>query len=81
LSSPEDDRGKIRLRANLSLLRSGDVPMCGDNAILDVRLAHSDEAALYKVAAGASPSTDDLMLVYLVELDEPGDPWRFVTTG
>jgi hypothetical protein len=56
--------GDEGLRAKLSLLKSGDVPLCGDNAILDVRLAHPDEAALYRQAAGASQSTDDLMLVY-----------------
>src|SRR4030088_3273205 len=61
--------GDEGLRAKLSLLKSGDVPSCGDNAILDVRLAHPDEAALYRQAAGASRSTGDLMLVYLVELD------------
>ena len=65
--------GDEGLRAKLSLLKSGDVPLCGDNAILDVRLAHPDEAALYRQAASASQSTDDLMLVYLVELDGPGD--------
>jgi hypothetical protein len=36
------------------------------------RLAHPDEAAFYKQAGGASTSTDDLKLVYLVELDGPG---------
>ena len=65
--------GDEGLRAKLSLLKSGDVPVCGDNAILDVRLAHPDEAALYNQAVGASPSTDDLILVYLVELDGPED--------
>ena len=64
--------GDEGLRARLSLLKSGDVPLCGDNAILDVRLAHSDEADLYRQGAGVSQSTDDLMLVYLVELDGPG---------
>jgi hypothetical protein len=34
-----------------------------------VRLANRDEAALYKQAAARSHSTDDLLLVYLVELD------------
>jgi hypothetical protein len=61
------------LRARLSLLKSGDVPVCGDNAILEARLAHPDEAALYRQTADTSLSTDDLMLVYLVELDEPQD--------
>jgi hypothetical protein len=65
--------GDVGLRAKLSLLKSGDVPICGDNALLDVRLAHPDEAASYRQAVGASQSTDDLMLVYLVEVDGRDD--------
>jgi hypothetical protein len=53
------------LRPKLSLLKSGDVPICADKALLDVRLARPDEAALYRQAARASQSTDNLMLVYL----------------
>lgn len=64
------------LRARLSLLKSADVPVCGNNAVLDVRLAHPDEAVLYRLAADASPSTDNLMLVFLVDLDEPQDQNR-----
>jgi hypothetical protein len=58
------------LRTNLSLLKCEDVPICSPNAILDVRLAHP---AFFRQAAGALQSTDDLMLVYLVELDGPED--------
>ena len=61
------------LRAQLSLLKSGGVPLCGENAVLEVRLARPDEVARYRQAAGASPSTGDLVLVYLVEVDAPGD--------
>jgi hypothetical protein len=61
------------LRTRLSVLNSGQVPVCGDNATLVVRLAHPDEAVLYRQAAGASSSTDDVMLVYLVALDGPED--------
>jgi hypothetical protein len=57
------------LRARLSLLKSGHAPVCDDNAALRLRLANPDEAAFYWKAAGASQPTDDLMLVYLVELD------------
>jgi hypothetical protein len=39
--------GDEALRAKLSLLKSGGFPICGDNALLDVRLAHSDEAAIF----------------------------------
>ena len=61
------------LTAKLSLLKSGDVPICADKALLDVRLARPDEAALYRQAARASQSTDNLMLVYLVEVDGQED--------
>jgi hypothetical protein len=61
------------LRARLRLLRSGQIPICSDNATISVRLAHPDEAALYSETASASPSTDDVMLVYLIELDDPQD--------
>src|SRR5258708_25977149 len=63
------------LRAKLSLLKSGGVPVCGDNALLEVRLAHPDEAAFNKQAAGASQSTAHLKLIFLVELDRPEDPY------
>jgi hypothetical protein len=72
-SEAEDICRDEALRAKLSLLKSGDVQICGDNALLDVRLAHPDEAAFYRQTAGTSQSTDDLLLVYLVELDGPED--------
>jgi hypothetical protein len=65
--------GDEGLRTKLNLLKSGDVPICGDNALLNVRLARPDEAAVFKQAVGASQSTDDLMLVYLVEVDGQDD--------
>jgi hypothetical protein len=62
-----------QLRTKLSALGSGDFPLVpGENAILVVRLANRDEAARYKQAAAGSDSTDDLLLVYLVELDGKG---------
>ncbi|MFY9957676.1 hypothetical protein [Bradyrhizobium sp.] len=62
-----------QLRTKLSALESGDLPLAsGENAVLDVRLANRDEAARYKQAAAGSHSTDDLLLVYLVELDGEG---------
>ena len=60
-----------QLRTRLSSLKSGAVPLCGDNAILRVRLAHPKEAAVYRQAT--SQSTEDLMLVYLVRFDRPED--------
>jgi hypothetical protein len=61
-----------QLRTKLGALESGDFPLSGENSILDVRLANRDEAALYKQAAAGSHSTDDLLLVYLVELHGEG---------
>src|SRR5260370_35769750 len=63
--------GDQGLRATLSLLKSGDVPLCGDSALLDVRLAHPDEPAVYRQAADASQPIDGLLLVYLLESDGP----------
>ncbi len=62
------------LRARLRLLRSNDVPLCGDGATMEVRLAHPDEAANYRQAVAALPSTGNLMVVYLVELDGQDGP-------
>jgi hypothetical protein len=56
-----------RLRATLCSSKSGGIPLCDDHSILRLRLAHPDEAKRYKEAA--SPPTDDLKLVYLVELN------------
>jgi len=65
--------GDEGLRTKLSLLKSGDVPICADNAHFNVRLARPDEAAVFKQAVGASQFNDDLMLVYLVEVDGQND--------
>jgi hypothetical protein len=53
-SEAESICGDEELRAKLSLLKSGDIPICGGNALLGLRLAHPDEAAFYKQAVGAS---------------------------
>ena len=65
--------GDEGLRTKLSSLKSGDTPICGDNALLNVRLARRDEAVVFKQAVGASQFNDDLMLVYLVEVDGQDD--------
>src|SRR5258708_18003656 len=59
------------LRAKLSLLKSGGVPVCGDNALLEVRLAHPDQAPFHKQAAAAPQSTHALKLVFPVTLYRP----------
>ena len=60
-----------RLRAALRSSKSGGVPLCHDDSILRLRLAHSDEAKRYK-EVGSHP-TDGLKLVYLLELDQPSE--------
>ena len=60
-----------RLRTTLYAAKSGGAPLCGDYSILRLRLAHPDEARRFKEAA--SPPTDDLTLVYLVDLDQPDE--------
>lgn len=70
-SEAEAISGDEGLRAKMSLLRSGGVPIYSDNAVVDVRLAHPNEAALYRQAADPSQATNNLLLVYLVELDGP----------
>lgn len=64
------------LRAKLSSLKSGGSPLCDEKAALQVRLAHPEEAALYRQGAYASQPTGDLVVVYLVELDSLNDPNR-----
>jgi hypothetical protein len=63
-----------RLRTTLCAAKSGGAPVCDDYSILRLRLAHPDEAKRFKVAA--SPPTDDLKLVYLVDLDQPDEDTR-----
>src|SRR5450631_2203202 len=65
--------GDEGLRIKLSFLKSGGVPICGDNALLIVRLARPDKAAAFKQTVGAPQSTDDLMLVFLVEVGGQDD--------
>ena len=61
-----------RLRAALCAVKSGGEALCDDCSILRLRLARPDEAKHYKMTP--SETTDDhLKLVYLVDLDEPGD--------
>jgi hypothetical protein len=58
-----------RLRTTLLASKSGGVPLSDEHSILRLRLAHSDEAKRYKDAV--SLLTDDLKLVYLIDLDPP----------
>jgi hypothetical protein len=63
-----------RVRAKLRPMNSGGKPLCDGNfAILRVRLARSDERAIYnEKAAAKSNDSSSMLMVYLVEIDSPG---------
>ena len=63
-----------RLRTTIYAEKLGGAPLCDDDSILRLRLAHPDEAKRFREAA--SPPTDDLKLVYLVDLDQPDEHTR-----
>jgi hypothetical protein len=58
------------LRDDLIVLSSGGVPLCGDRSKFTVRLATTDEAVVYEQAATIAKPSDDMVLAYLIELDE-----------
>jgi hypothetical protein len=59
------------LRAALRSMKSGGRPICDDYSIFRVRMARPDERTRYREAG--SETTDDLKLVYLIDLDEARD--------
>lgn len=65
-------RNEEWLRADLSALKSNGVPLCTAAAKLKVRIANEIEAQLYREAERAVQASEDLVLAYLVELDEVG---------
>ena len=58
-----------RLRSDLSTLTSNGIPLCDASATLKVRLAKPVEAALYRQAMQSPEPSDDVNIVYLVDLD------------
>jgi hypothetical protein len=60
------------LRVELGLHKLNDVPLCGVDSHLRIRLARPAEMVLYRQAAEANNSPDDIRLVYLIELDNVG---------
>jgi hypothetical protein len=56
-------------RADLSVLSSNGVPLCQIASKVKARMANAPELALYREAAGATTASDDILLVYLVDLD------------
>jgi hypothetical protein len=57
------------LKEDLTEIQSGGVPLWNGKAKLRARPALPDEAALFVEAKSSSRPSDDLMLVYLIEVD------------
>ena len=59
------------LRVELGLQKLNGLPLCRADSDLRIRLARPAEMIVYRHAADANNSSDD-MLVYLIELDDVG---------
>jgi hypothetical protein len=59
------------LRSDLSTQKSDGVALCDDKSKLTVRLADSEEAIIFSQATAVANSSGDLVLAYLVDLDNP----------
>jgi hypothetical protein len=57
------------LRTDLSTLTSKGNPLCDASATMKVRLATPAEVALYRQATQSTEPSDDINVVYLVDLD------------
>jgi hypothetical protein len=60
-----------RVRAKFRSMSFGGKPLCDDFAILRVRLARADERAIYNEKAAAKSNDSSMLMVYLVEIDNP----------
>jgi len=60
------------LRADMNLLKSNGILICDDTAKFSVRHATTEEAAIFQNGSAEAKPSDDMMLVYLVELDGTG---------
>ena len=58
-----------RFRTDLSTLTSNGSPLWDVSAIMKVRLATPAEAVLYRLATQSTEPSDDINVVYLVDLD------------
>ena len=63
-------RGERWFRDDLAQLKSGGTPLWDGKGALKTRYASSTERAAFREAAGEDQS-DEMVLVYLVELDVP----------
>ena len=55
------------LRAELSTITSGGIPLCDAGATMNVRLATAEEAILYRRATQSTEPSSDTHIVYLVD--------------
>jgi len=60
------------LRADLSLQTSNGSPICRPDSKLAVRRATADEVEVFYQSAETATPSDELLLVYLIELDDAG---------
>ena len=58
-----------RFRTDLGRLTSNGTPLWDANAIMKVRLATPAEAVLYRQATQSAEPSDDINVVYMVDLD------------
>ena len=56
-------------RSDLNALKSNDEPVCRIGAKLKARIATEGERARYREASQEVEASDDIVMVYLVELD------------
>jgi len=61
------------LRKDLCSLRSNGRPLCEAKSKLTVRVASQEEGAEHEKGIDTAGPSDDLVLIYLVELDGIGD--------
>jgi hypothetical protein len=61
------------LRKDLCTLRSNGKPLCEAKSKITVRVASQEEGAEHEKGAATTGPSDDLVLIYLVELDGIGD--------
>lgn len=57
------------LRADLNKLSSSGTPLCGLGSKLKARIANQPEREIYRDAAKVAAVSDDILFVYLLEVD------------
>jgi hypothetical protein len=60
------------LRTDLSLQTSNGSPLCGSDSKLSIRRPTADELEVFYQSAETATRSEELLLAYLVELDDRG---------